>query len=222
LLTETNAARAKNSLAPLAMNQELNQAAQAKASNMLAVGYWSHNAPDGTTPWAFVENAGYKYIDAGENLARGFNTTDAIMTAWMESPSHRANVLGQDYTEVGFAAVNGRLDGRQTTLVVAMYARPIGVPSTGEATTRTNASPTESTNIWTRLRRGVQSLTPSLLITLIILGITTCVAVLAHVYRRYLPKALRNSWRRHHALYKIAFLVIVAASAVLSYGGGMI
>jgi hypothetical protein len=205
------------------MNDKLSQAAKDKADNMLSVGYWSHTAPDGATPWQWIKSAGYDYVNAGENLARGFNTTESIIQAWLDSQSHRANVLNQDYTEVGFAAVNGDMDGQKTTLVVAMYASPARVPNTSSVLASTSASETEqSADFWTKLRRGFQSLTPSLIVTLVLLGITTCVALLAHAYRKNLPKNLRNSWYRHHALYKIAIFAIIALSAVLSYGGGLI
>jgi hypothetical protein len=222
LLDETNAERDRNSLPALNLNDNLATAARDKAENMLEVGYWSHNAPDGTTPWHWIESTGYLYADAGENLARGFNTTDSIMQAWMESPTHRANVLSKDYTEVGFAAVSGKIDGKDGVLVVAMYARPLGVPIAG-VLANTNASETETdTSLWVRFKRGMNNLTPSLMITLILLGITTCVAMLAHAYRSKLPKHLRESWYRHHAIYKIAIFIIIAVSAILSYGNGAI
>jgi hypothetical protein len=224
LHNRTNDVRKQGNLGALALSDKLSDAAQKKAENMLSVGYWSHDAPDGTTPWQWIEGEGYAYVNAGENLARGFNTIDGIMDAWLDSPSHRANVLNGNYTEVGFAAVNGAMNGEKTTLVVAMYAQPVGTPNAGNVLAGTNESKIESgqSGVLTKLRRGLQSLTPSLVITLILLGITTCVALLAHAYRRRLPKALRQSWYRHHALYKIGIFAIIAVSAVLSYGGGMI
>jgi hypothetical protein len=189
LLVETNAEREKNSLNALRLNDELTAAARDKAENMLSVGYWSHDAPDGTTPWHWIEGVGYSYANAGENLARGFNTTDGIIEAWMESPTHRANVLDKNYTEVGFAAVNGTMEGKKTTLVVAMYARPIGAPNAGDILASTSAGKVETNvNLWTHLKRGVRDLTPSLKITLVLLGITTCLPMLAHAYRNKLPK----------------------------------
>jgi hypothetical protein len=223
LLDGTNFARTASGFGALKINDKLSQAAKNKAENMLEVGYWSHNAPDGTAPWHWIKSAGYDYINAGENLARGFNTTDSIMQAWLDSQSHRANILNRDYSEVGFAAVNGDMDGRKTTLIVAMYASPASVPNTGNVLAGTSVGETEqAVDFWTKLRRGLQSLTPSLIVTLILLGITTCVALLAHAYRKNLPKSLRQSWYRHHALYKIAIFIIIALSAVLSYGGGLI
>lgn len=223
LLAETNNERKQNGLDDLKLNAKLTTAAHKKAENMLSVGYWAHNAPDGTTPWHWIESSGYTYVNAGENLARGFNTTEGIVEAWMESPTHRANILDKDYTEVGFAAVNGVMNGKKTTLIVAFYARPVGAPNAGHVLASTNVGKTEtSEGLLTHLRRGVRDLTPSLMITLILLGITTCAAVLAHAYRKKLPKNLRQSWYRHHALYKIGIFVVIALSAVMSYGGGMI
>jgi hypothetical protein len=223
LLSETNVARKDNNLPPLALNSELSTAAREKAQNMLDVGYWSHNAPNGTTPWTWITNAGYNYRVAGENLARDFDTADEIMKAWLESPKHRANIMDAQYQEVGFAAVDGTMGGRKTTLVVAMYARPmsaVAVPDTSGVTTK--VGDIEKPNIWTRLVRGVQSSAPSLMFILVVLGITTCVAVLAHTYRKKLPEHLRKTWYRHHALIKLAFIIFLAVGAILSYGGGMI
>ena len=118
LLTLTNQVREKNGLSVLSMDSELSIAAQNKASDMLSQNYWAHNAPDGKTPWVFIKAAGYNYVYAGENLARGFDNTDSVVNAWMASPTHRANVLSQNYKDVGFAVVKGKLNGEETVLVV--------------------------------------------------------------------------------------------------------
>lgn len=126
LLDGTNAQRAANGEKRLAINSLLNQAAQAKAKDMAARDYWSHNTPDGQTPWTFITATGYSYQRAGENLAYGFATSADTITGWMNSPEHRANILNQYYTQVGFGFINipdYQGDGPQT-LVVAMYAQP--------------------------------------------------------------------------------------------------
>jgi hypothetical protein len=125
LLSSTNSQRTANGLGSLALNATLNQAAQAKANDMAARDYWSHNTPDGATPWTFFVSAGYNYQNAGENLAYGFDNYDATVTAWMNSPEHKANVLGS-YTEVGFGvANNANYQGTgPETIIVAMYATP--------------------------------------------------------------------------------------------------
>lgn len=121
LLNLTNLARAQNGLPSLKINQELSSAAYAKAMDMFNKNYWAHNAPDGTPPWVFISNAGYSYVFAGENLARDFTNSEGVIEAWIASPSHYENLLRKEYQEIGFAIVNGRLNGEETTLVVQMF-----------------------------------------------------------------------------------------------------
>jgi hypothetical protein len=120
LLILTNQQRQNNNLGPLTDNSELDQAAANKATDMFSKDYWAHNAPDGTTPWVFIKGAGYNYIYAGENLARGFTNASDVISAWMNSPEHRANVLSPNYQNVGFAVATGKLTGEDTVLVVEM------------------------------------------------------------------------------------------------------
>lgn len=124
VLEQTNLERLKLGLPSLKLNKYLNQAAQAKAENMFQNDYWDHIAPDGTTPWSFIKSKGYKYSVAGENLARDFQTTSPMVKAWMDSPTHRANIVHTQYTDTGIAVVNGRLEGVDTTLVVQMFGAP--------------------------------------------------------------------------------------------------
>ncbi len=105
-LSETNAIRRSAGRAPLSLNPNLMQAAESKAADMLARGYWDHFRPDDNkAPWDFITEAGYKYSVAGENLARGFKTAQGITAAWYNSPSHKANLLSDRYTDVGYATI---------------------------------------------------------------------------------------------------------------------
>lgn len=122
----TNTQRLEHGLPTLTYNQELAQAAQNKANDMFAKNYWAHFGPDGETPWQFILGAGYKYEYAGENLAKNFMFSQAVIDAWMNSPTHRENMLRKEYQDVGFAIVNGVLNGEQTTLVVQMFGTPQG------------------------------------------------------------------------------------------------
>lgn len=135
LLDFTNKARQENGLKPLVLNNELITAAQMKASDMLTKNYWAHFAPDGTTPWYFVKNSGYGYNYAGENLAKGFTTSSDTVKAWMNSTSHRENILSDKYNDIGFAVVEGKLLGEDTVLVVEMFG------STQEETLLATAKP---------------------------------------------------------------------------------
>jgi uncharacterized protein YkwD len=126
LLQLTNAERESKGLPTLSYNEKLEQAAQAKAKDMFQNNYWAHYSPDGsTTPWTFIHATGYQYEYAGENLAKNFMFSDTTVKAWMNSPTHRDNLLRKEYTEVGFAVVNGVLNGEETTLVVQMFGKPM-------------------------------------------------------------------------------------------------
>lgn len=117
----SNVEREKNGLTALPENPLLQQAAQAKAADMLASDYWAHYSPSGKSPWVFITSAGYKYVYAGENLARDFEDASDVVQAWMNSPSHRANLLDRNFKEIGVAVVEGKLGGRQGILVVQMF-----------------------------------------------------------------------------------------------------
>jgi hypothetical protein len=121
LLNATNAKRQASGLAPLSINAQLSQAAAHKAADMFEKNYWAHNSPTGSTPWDFITGAGYKYVVAGENLAKNFSTSQAVVDAWMASPTHKDNIIKPSYKEIGFAIVNGKLNGEETTLVVQMF-----------------------------------------------------------------------------------------------------
>jgi hypothetical protein len=225
LLAATNEERAANGGGELVLSEKLSEAAEMKARDMFAKQYWSHDAPDGTKPWKWLAEVGYSYEIAGENLAKGFSSAEAVVKAWMDSDTHRENMLKLGYTEVGFAAVDGTLEGKSATLVVALYGQPAiftaeaDVPNTGEMVL---GSVEASEGLFGQVKRGFQSATPSLVFILIALGIAAAVSVIAHTYRKQLPKALRQTWYKHHALFKLAFFILLGAGAVLSYGGGMI
>jgi uncharacterized protein YkwD len=134
LLQATNTQRANNGQGSLSLNQRLVSAAQSKADDMIARNYWSHNTPDGKEPWIFVDNAGYKYTKAGEILAYGFVNSEDTVVGWMNSPSHKANMLDSAFQEVGFGFANStnfNSSGEQT-VVVAMYGKPQTLASTAQ------------------------------------------------------------------------------------------
>lgn len=121
VLTLVNQDRLQNGLSPVKPDPLLDRAAELKAEDMFAKNYWSHVSPQGATPWDFINKTGYRYLYAGENLARDFATSDQVVKAWMNSPSHRANILNPKYQDMGLAVVNGNMGGEETTLVVEMF-----------------------------------------------------------------------------------------------------
>ncbi len=133
----TNNERAKYGYPALKGNNALNTAAMMKANNMFKEQYWDHFGPNGETPWQFIRASGYTYVYAGENLAKGFKTSEGVVQAWMASPTHKANVLGANYNEIGVAVVTGNLKGEDIILVVQMFgniSRTTSVPSKVEET----------------------------------------------------------------------------------------
>jgi hypothetical protein len=146
LLRFTNEKRAENGLPALNENTQLEQAASSKADDMFAKDYWAHNSPDGTTPWVWIKGAGYDYIYAGENLARGFTNSDDVVNAWMASPDHRENLLSENFKDVGFAVKAGKLGGEDTFLVVQEFGNktPVPVERTGVESSVPPSANTES------------------------------------------------------------------------------
>lgn len=140
----TNIKRQEVGVGKLEVSPLLEQAARNKGLHMLENDYWAHIAPDGTEPWAFFINSGYKYKYAGENLARDFANPSSAVDAWMASPSHRDNLLSGKYTQIGVAVVEGDMNGVDTTIIVQLFGTPVGDLSTGvpiaEASTRENTA----------------------------------------------------------------------------------
>ncbi len=124
LVDLTNEDRTDNGLHSLEPNETLAEAAQMKANHMAEEGYFAHDAPDGTTPWEWFQEAGYTYRSAGENLAVNFADSEMVEDAWMNSPPHRKNILAEKFTEVGIATARGEYEGKETVFVVQMFGRP--------------------------------------------------------------------------------------------------
>jgi hypothetical protein len=224
ILADTNQARDQDHLTNLSMNAELTRAAEQKANDMLTRGYWSHNAPDGTTPWAWIKAQNYQYATAGENLARGFADSAAVVAAWLNSPEHRANLLDAEFSDVGIAVKTGQLEGKMTTLVVALYAAPASQTVIGQILGDATSTPAVETDIsWAeRMWRGLHSFARTQIISLAIIAVAAAVALVAHLRRGRLPEELRTTWYRHHGLVKFGFFAVLAIGVIWGYGGGLI
>lgn len=125
LTSQTNIDRALNGANPLIQNDLLDKAAQMKANDMAARGYFAHVSPDGKTPWYWLVEAGYKYRYAGENLAVNFFESSDVAEAWMNSPTHRANIIKKEYTEIGIGVASGVYEGRNTIFVAQFFGTPV-------------------------------------------------------------------------------------------------
>lgn len=127
LISLSNLERTKANLPTLNPNQQLTNAAQAKAQDMFNQGYFDHLDPNQNGSWLFIEQADYNYRHAGENLARNFKTSQAVIDAWMNSPSHKQNLLSTDYTDIGVAVV----ESQGEVYVVQILASPLPQTATG-------------------------------------------------------------------------------------------
>ena len=120
----TNSERERSAASTLRRNEQLDAAAQQKAEHMAAEGYFAHYSPDGVTPWHWFAESGYEYVHAGENLAVHFTDSRSMVQAWMDSPTHRDNIVNEQFTEIGVGTARGRYQGYETTFVVQLFGTP--------------------------------------------------------------------------------------------------
>lgn len=107
VLVETNKARTAAGLPALTSNSLLNSSAQTKANDMAKNNYFAHNAQSGAKFWTLIDAVGYKYMHAGENLGLKFATAPGLLKAWLNSPTHRANIMNANYDEIGIGIAYG-------------------------------------------------------------------------------------------------------------------
>lgn len=121
-----NQERVYRGLIPLRLNSDLSVAAQMKSRDMINRDYFEHYA-FGLTPWDFIINQDYDYLYAGENLAMDFDTAEGMVNAWLNSPSHRANILNEDFEDTGIGVIKGEYiengESRETVMVSNMFGR---------------------------------------------------------------------------------------------------
>lgn len=226
LLNDTNAERTAEGLSELRLNNELSQAAFLKAQNMFSEQYWAHVSPSGAQPWKWFGDVGYNYSYAGENLAKNYPTARATVNAWMNSETHRKNILKQEYVDVGFAVVDGELNGQDTTLVVALYGAPVTTAAVEAAQTAkpfaASLIAADSSSPLGYFGSALEALSPVTIAILGVLAVVAIVGVAAHHYRHQLPKAWRRSWRVHHGMYTFVGMIALGILIIIATGGGSI
>lgn len=119
-----NQHRAANQLPPLVAEKRIMDAAEDRMRDMEELGYWAHQSPDGRSPFFWLKFRSYRFTRAGENLARGFETAELLVSTWMDSPGHRSNILSADFSNVGIALIDGATTGRYPgKSVVVLFGR---------------------------------------------------------------------------------------------------
>lgn len=151
LIEETNENRTNNKENILKENALLSQAARMKAEDMAQKGYFSHISPEGIDPWFWIKQVGYSYEYAGENLAMDFSDSQDVIDAWMESPLHRENILGENFTEIGIGVAKGVYEGKETIFIVQLFGKQAGKTHVSETkdilATKPHATVQAKTNV---------------------------------------------------------------------------
>lgn len=126
----TNQTRREIDLPALNIDEKLAMAAQAKADHLVANQYFAHTSPDGLSPWHWIKTYGYDYRSAGENLAVFFNSAEDVTSGWIASPTHRANIVSDRFTEIGVGVAQGTYDGYPAIFVAQMFGHELDEPTT--------------------------------------------------------------------------------------------
>lgn len=119
-----NGIREAQSLPDLVDVSQLNVAAGLHAQDLATERYFAHNSPTGISYTFWAKAAGYSYTYYGENLAEGFNNPQDIVSAWLASPDHYANIVDAHYTETGLGEATGTYEGKVVTFVVQTFGAP--------------------------------------------------------------------------------------------------
>lgn len=123
VLTIVNQERANQNLSALTWNAPCAQVAYDHSWDMDARDFFDHTNPDGDDPFDRMDNAGISYSRAAENIAAGYSDAQSVMTAWMNSPDHRANILNPDLTEIGIGVRQGS-NGQYGTYWTQVFRTP--------------------------------------------------------------------------------------------------
>ena len=101
-----NVQRARNGLQPLSLDAELCRFARVNSQDMHDNRYFDHTSPTYGSPFDMMRQFGITYASAGENIAMGYSTPEAVVNAWMNSSGHRAHILSTKYTTLGVGFVS--------------------------------------------------------------------------------------------------------------------
>lgn len=131
ILQYTNIERVKYGLKPLTLNTKLSDSALVKVEDMFTLQYFEHTSPTGKTAADLVRAEDYDFQSVGENLALGdFGTDQNLVTAWMNSPLHRKNILNPKFTELGLAVARSTYKKEIQWLAVQHFGKPAPVCDT--------------------------------------------------------------------------------------------
>lgn len=117
----TNIERTKRGLPALKSNWELSRCARYKSQDMINKNYFAHQSPTYGSPFDMIESFGIRMASGGENIAMGQRTPQEVVTAWMNSPGHRGNMLSTAFTQIGVGVAKSKTGSYYWT---QMFIRP--------------------------------------------------------------------------------------------------
>lgn len=118
----TNEERRQHGLDPLELNEELSKVAKEKSRDMHENQYFDHQSPTYGSPFTMMNEFGFDYAAAGENIAAGQVSPEEVVEAWMNSEGHRANILNDAYDEIAVGYLDS--DGEYVTYWTQMFYTP--------------------------------------------------------------------------------------------------
>ena len=220
----TNIEREKHGVSSVVENEKLNLAASKKALNMFEENYWAHYSPSGKDPWGFIQGEGYRFIYAGENLARNFYTPQEVVDAWMASPTHRDNLLSPRYKDIGIAVSEGMLKGQKTVLVVQEFGtQPEAIailPNNSQKTKPSSPEAKNSVNVLNIEQSRKPLFDPFLILKLSSISLISFLALLIVLDWYVLKRRVVYRISSRHLPHLI--MLGLAASAISRMSGGSI
>jgi len=124
IINLTNKEREKNGLSKITTNELLSKAAYKKGLEILNSQTFSHTINEKKfSTW--IKESGYKYLYSGENLAINFLTSEGAIKAWLDSETHKENILNPNFKEIGVAIVEGEFEGENSIIIVQVFGSPL-------------------------------------------------------------------------------------------------
>lgn len=130
----TNDVRTREGVAPVVYNEKLEKSALSKSHDMVERNYFEHVSPEGKRLRDFLKDANYPYSVAGENLAVGFTTPEKMVNAWVESPTHFANLIDTDFKEIGVGTAVGMYGGYPALYATEHFGNPLNLEKENNVT----------------------------------------------------------------------------------------
>ncbi len=160
-----NKDRQVRGITPLTVDSELSQAAEEKANDMIVHNYFAHVSPSGVTPWHWIGQSGYDYSFAGENLAINFSDPQTQHDAFMNSVTHKKNILNEKYQEIGVAVITGKINGKETIITVQEFGaktNSLPIAKSVAGITDNKKALASNSSLWENFRSGASPILNSI------------------------------------------------------------